>query len=212
VASPHPHLPPGRAPGRQSRHLKTGSTIFVVIAPIAALLFLVVFVPVGLLLGSPLFVAAGVAGAGAFAGVGFMFWRRSHPRVAKHFTLALDAIEVRRGETVTARLELHDPSRVGERLEVGLECEVRYDLWERHRDADGTGYDRSRTTRIEKAWEHWVPASRSERVQAIPLEVPRDGPYSHEGSCLSFSWRVTAREPTPRRSDPARREPIWVLP
>lgn len=215
--SAFPHLPPGRQPGAQSRGSRTASGLFVYLLPVAGVIFLLSFVPVGLLTGDLLFVAGGIAGAAAFIGGGFAFYRQRRPRIARHLRLATEALELRRGDTVGCRLEITDPDRVGERIEVGLVCTVRYDVLE-HRGQGHGGIGRTgssgprRTTHQETAYEHWVPASRSERLQPFSLTLPADQPYSHEGSCLSFAWRVTAREPTALRSDPSRHQPIWVLP
>lgn len=211
VTQQHQHLPPGRTPGRQSRQSAVGGVLFAALFGFFGVGFLLIFIPVAILAGEPLMALAGVGGAVAFLSVSVAAYRRARPRIAKHFTLAIDAAEIRRGDAVTARVELVAPDKVSERVEVGLECEVRYDQRERRRDPDG-GYEWRRTTNIERAYEQWVPLGTSQSVHSVRLEIPRDEPYSHEGSALSFSWKVTAREPTALRADPVRHEPIWVLP
>ena len=47
----------------------------------------------------------------------------------------------------------------------------------------------------EVAFESWLPAWRTEERQTVRFRIPPDAPYSHEGECLSFAWRVSAREP-----------------
>ena len=208
----HPHLPPGRHPGPQSRRRAKTSGCLVVIFPIVAVVFALTMLSAAILTGEPTLYLAAVGGTAAFGGGGYAFYRSRRPRVAGHLLIATEDRELRRGDEVRLRLEISDPQRVGERVEVGLQCRCWYDILETHHSGSSGGTSRSRTTHEEIAWEEWRPASRSERIQSFSFRVPVNAPFSHEGSCLTFAWRVSVREPVSMRADPSRHEPIWVLP
>lgn len=208
MSQPPSHLPPGVARGRQHRGHAVLGKVVGVLFPLIGVGFLVGFVAIAVAIGEPVFALAGIGGGAAFIGAGVAFFRSANPRAAKHLELTLDRLQVRRGERIDARLRLTDPGRVRDRIEVGIVCEVSYDLWER----SGTDNERSRRTNRATAFEHWMPASTTQPVQTISLEVPRGVPFSHEGRCLSYAWRVVAREPVSLRFDPSRRIDIWVAP
>ena len=42
--------------------------------------------------------------------------------------------------------------------------------------------------------------------------IPPDAPFSHEGECLSFAWRVTARTHAALARDPHHDVALWVSP
>lgn len=154
-------------------------------------------------IGLPWFVSAGVVVAVL---LGVLFVRVMRSRDVEHLRVALDRGELRRGERLHVRVDVLDPERAGERLEVGLVCGVRYVV----REAS-SGRDRgpSRTTRRETAYDGWVEATPG---LAVPLEVPPDQPYSHEGKILGFTWKVVVRDVAARRVDSVVETPIRVLP
>lgn len=138
--------------------------------------------------------------------------RRFRPAPAGHFEVLAQSLELRRGEELEADLTIHYPEDVGERLEVGLVCVERYDRPVSRRIPEGE-------TRVERgigedvAYEAWLPAWRTEEDQVFRFRIPRDAPYSHEGECLSFAWRVTGREPDRvAEEDAVSDDPIWVFP
>jgi len=46
----------------------------------------------------------------------------------------------------------------------------------------------------------------------VRFAIPAEGPYSYRGDCLSFVWRVSAREPKRHRFDRATNVQILVRP
>ncbi len=85
-------------------------------------------------------------------------------------------------------------------------CGVRYAIRET-RGSSNNGP--SRTTRRATAYDGWVDAAPG---LAVPLEIPRNQPYSHEGNVLGFSWNVVVRDVRERRVDSVVETPIRVLP
>jgi hypothetical protein len=206
----HPHLPPGREPGPQSRRARVGRSLGGCAMPafgLGGLVFAALAVGCGLLLGSlpggppswPFFiVAAGVLLV--FWTIARGLWRGGHPRYARGLEVAVDRQEVRRGERVGA-------TATGEgELEVGLVCTEHYDAWSRA----GTSNSRSRVTYSAPAWQAWVAAPHAALGQRVELTVPADGPYSYEGDCVSLSWAVVVRRVGQRRPSPP--VPLWVEP
>lgn len=129
--------------------------------------------------------------------VGGMVWipKRLRGRAAdavEGVALSVTPAAIRRGEEVEARLA----GSLDPRLELGLVCDVWYDV------EVGSGEDRSRTTKRALVWEDWRPSS-----PAMRFRVPEDGPYSWEGTNLSFGWRIVARQ-----ADQLTSAPFWVDP
>lgn len=160
--------------------------------------------------GAGLLLACFALGA-AFAFGTWYVLRGHRRRLAQHFEIAAGPLEVRRGGQVTAELAIRGAQRVGERLEVGLVCSEIYDFEQVTTGQYGNRM-RSRASREAPAHEQWVVASRTEPVQSFRFTVPADGAFSHEGACISYAWRVTAREPADLRRDESSDQPIWVLP
>jgi hypothetical protein len=204
----HPHLPPGREPGPQSRRTSTGRTLGGCAAPafaVAGVVGAAIVAGFGLVLGSlpdgppswPFFVGA-VAVAAFFWLFARMLWRGTRPRHAVGLELQVERQELRRGDRVAAIAS-------GEgALEVGLVCTQSYDVWRR------IGNDsRSRVTASASVWQEWVPAHGA-LGQRVELALPADGPYSYEGDCVSFGWAVVVRRVGERRvAEPV---PLWVAP
>lgn len=205
-----PHLPPGRAPGSQSRRRRTATGCLAVAMPVAAVVFLLAMGPAAVLSGDPRLYIAAAVGVGTFGAAAVALRRRRRPRVAEHIRVSTASDVVRRGDEVAVRLEISDLDRAGEHLELGLVCTVWYDRCERV--GSGTDSRRSRIINEQVAHEEWRSVSPGQRVQALSFQVPPNAPFSHEGSCLSFAWRVSAREPAALRADPVRDHPLWVTP
>nr|MDQ3822162.1 hypothetical protein [Actinomycetota bacterium] len=132
---------------------------------------------------------------------------KRHPRLrATRLSVAVDRL--RRGDEVTvtfAGRRRHD-----DRLELGIACDERY-------DAEARVYMRGAATVVRQTGqatvhEEWraVPPGASEH--SLAFVVPAEAPYSYEGSCLSYAWRISARAVRPLRPDARVDEPIWVDP
>ncbi len=154
-------------------------------------------------IGVPWFVSVGV---GVAVVLGFLFIHVMRSRDVEHLRVSVDRTEVRRGERLHVRVDVLDPERAGERLEVGLVCGVRYVVREARSSSD---HGPSRTTRRDTAYDGWVDASPG---LAVPLEVPRNQPYSHDGKVLDYTWKVVVRDVAARRVDSVLETPIRVLP
>jgi hypothetical protein len=207
AAGSFPHLPPGREPGAQSLRNRTGAPLLEAFVGLVGLA----------MLAAGVFVAAGGRGprfdrreealGGAFfalvgllcAGWAYAQRRRSRPRRLRGATLAVDRDEPRRGETLSVTLS-HEAD---EQLEVGLVCIERYDYLTRVQHRGGTTV--VRRTAESAAHEEWRPGAAT-----LTFEIPRDAPYSYEGECVSYAWRVSARVVRKLRSDPRLDHAIWV--
>jgi hypothetical protein len=205
----HPHLPPGREPGAQSRRASTGRTLGGCAAPafaVSGVLGAALVAGFGLVLGSlpdgpptwPFLVGA-VAVAALFWLFARTLRRGARPRFAAGLELQVERQELRRGDRVAAIA-----SGAGE-LEVGLVCTQSYDVWRR------IGNDsRSRVTDSASVWQEWVPAPHGALGQRVELALPADGPYSYEGDCVSVGWAVVVRRLGEKRvAEPV---PLWVAP
>ena len=124
---------------------------------------------------------------------------RRRPRYAAGLEAQVERQELRRGDRVAAIA-----SGEGE-LEVGLVCTQSYDVWRR------IGNDsRSRVTDRASIWQEWAPAPHGALGQRVELALPTEGPYSHEGDCVSFAWAVVVRRVGEKRvAEPV---PLWVAP
>jgi hypothetical protein len=148
-------------------------------------------------------IALVVAGVVVFLCLGsaYALYRVVYPPSAKHLRISLTPSDVRRGSEVVVRLEIAHPDAVSDALELGLVCTEYYD------EESGEG----RATRQAVAHEEWHrPAD--DPLQTMRFPVPADAPYSYRGSCLSFVWRVSAREPRRLRFDRAVNVPLVVRP
>jgi hypothetical protein len=205
----HPHLPPGREPGPQSRRTSTGRTLGGCAAPafgVAGVVGAAIVVGFGVLLGSlpdgppswPFFIGA--------AAVLAFFWlfartmyRGARPRYASGLELLVERQELRRGDRVAVTA-----SGDGE-LEVGLLCTQSFDVLRRISDDS-----RSRVTDTASVWQQWMPAPHGVLGQRLELTLPGDGPYSYEGDCVSLGWAVVVRRVGEKRvAEPV---PLWVDP
>jgi hypothetical protein len=138
-------------------------------------------------------------------------FRRPASEAAAPFEVLAEQLDVRRGEELKAELRICDPEEIRERIEVGLVCVERYDRPESRKTDDGVVVE-ERGIGEDVAYERWIPAWRTEELQTVRFRVPEEAPYSYEGECLSFAWRVSAREPGRSDEDGVVDDPIWVLP
>jgi hypothetical protein len=125
--------------------------------------------------------------------------------------VAVDRDDARRGAKLSVTLTLeHSGGEDDEPLEVGLVCVEIYDY-------QATAQTRAgpiviRRTGEADAHEQWQRLERTAGDQTVELELPRDAPYSYEGDCVSYAWRVSARVACRLRSDPRIDHPVWVRP
>lgn len=214
-----PHLPAGRGPGGQSLRDRAQRNFW---SPFVGVVGTAMF-------AAGIWVAAGgrgprfdrqeeLWGGLLFAAFGLLcvygglvMWERGrpkrHPRL-RGATLSVIGGSLRRGGEVSVGCRRAQTS--DGRLEVGIVCEERYDVQVRV-------YVRSaRTVRRQTAqatvYEQWQPLPAVVGEQTFTFRVPVDAPYSYEGDCLSYAWRVSARAPVRLRKDPRTDEPIWVDP
>jgi len=206
------HLPLGREPGPQTLRAAANGGGTGALLPVMAILFLACFI------GIPLVVisvtdAQGViypvlgALAVVFVVAMWLLARRLRSGTAVQYEVLAEPLELRRGDEVEAELIVYEPYRLSGRLEVGVVCVERFD---RAAPGGGGGSD-GREIAEDVAYERWLPARRTEEEQRFRFRIPPEGPYSHEGECLSFAWRVCARDPDGPREDSSD-DPIWVLP
>jgi len=211
------HLPEGREPGPQSRRIAAPSGVSRFLMPAMAVLFIACFIGIPFAIATvtvaPIvnYTAIGVLTIVFLVGI-YVLARRFRSTAARHFEVIAEPVELRRGEEVDAELTIHDVNELDGRLEVGLVCVERYD----HPPQEATGGDGSvapdRATSEHVAYERWLPAWRTDEPQSFAFRVPTEAPYSYEGECISFAWRVAAREPERRSEGGANDDPIWVLP
>jgi hypothetical protein len=123
--------------------------------------------------------------------------------------LTVDRDEPRRGERLSVTLTL--PPRAGQsELEVGLVCVERYDHLVRAQHRGGTSVIRQ--TGEATAHQEWRRVEPRAGEQTLTFQIPSDAPFSYEGECVSYAWRVSARAVRRLRADPRVDHPIWVLP
>jgi len=218
------HIPPGYDPGPQTLRNQGGSTLWE---------WFTAFVGSGMVIGG-LFVAAGGRGSKfnpweeAIGGLVFAFFgavcvawayslrRKRRPlRLADRLpgaALAVDRDDARRGERLSVTLTLASSSGSADDgpLEVGLVCVEIYDYQVVAQTRAGPVYVRQ--TREANAHEEWRKVERTAGDQSVEFELPRDAPYSYEGDCVSYAWRVSARIARTLRSDPRIDHAVWVLP
>jgi hypothetical protein len=138
-------------------------------------------------------------------------WETGRPQLRPRLvgvTLAVDGETFGRGDGLTVTLT--DTRKRGDPLEVGLACDERVDT-EARVFVRGASVVR-RQTGEETIHEQWQPASPGVGEQSFTLRVPEDAPYSYEGACVSWGWRVSARAARRLRKDARADSPIWVEP
>ena len=132
---------------------------------------------------------------------------RRHPRL-RGTTLTAGGLDFRRGDEVSVTFIGRRTS--DDRLEVGIACDERY-------DTETRVYSRGVSTVVRQTGEatvheEWQPVPAGAAQHAVTFRVPAGEPYSYEGSCLSYTWRISARAVRPLRRDARLDEPIWVEP
>lgn len=216
--SAYDHLPAGREPGGQSRRTRSRRRL---LGPFVGIVGTAMF-------AAGVWVAAGGRGerfdrseelfGGLFFGgmgllcalVGFAMWEAARPQRYPRLrgaSLAVVADDHRRGDEIAATLT----RRRGEgQVEVGLVCVERFDTEVQvfHRG----GATVARQTGEATVHEEWQPVPDGGLEHTAGFRVPVGAPYSYEGECLSYAWRVTAREVRELREDRRLDEPIWVAP
>ena len=213
-----PYLPPGHEPGPQSRRNRRSAPL---------LWWFVGIVGFGMFVGGVAVMAhirkqfpwrEELTGGSIFAGMGLLcvavaYWQYRKfkpPRLGRRIpgvSLAVDRDETRRGETLTATI---DHAHAADQLEVGLVCVERYDLQVNAQTRAGMIV--MRETNEDAAFEHWEPVHTAAGEQVVTLEIPQDAPYSYEGDCVSYAWRVSARQVRRLLTDPRIDHPVWVSP
>ena len=197
------HLPEGRLPGPQTRRnygvLRSGwlakSLALAMLVGAAVLYFLGLRCAPSDQACSPIimFAIAGglIALAAVFWLVGWFVDRKKRRRNAPNLQVSLTRDVFVLGETVEPRVMVKNPARLEGELEVGLVCTCFYDYEYRTRTQHGE--TTSRQTRGVSAFEEWRPVEKVAE-QSITFALPDDAPYSHEGTAVSFAWKISARE------------------
>ncbi len=196
----HPHLPPGAEPGPQSRRRRARRRLLKPVLGGAAVLLVGLLAFLALVAGSagvgpsPALLAGLAAGA-LLCGGAYVLLRGRLSRTDRSLAVTVSPQHARRGETLRAALAAGGD---GAEIELGLVCRIVYDIESRADDSP------QRVTKTATVLEHWAPASLGE----ADLAIPADGPYSYEGSAVSFAWAVHARRAGARAS--SRPAPVWV--
>jgi hypothetical protein len=146
----------------------------------------------------------GIVFALVFTALAYGLVRSVFPPKARHVKVEVERAELKRGEDVLVRVEVSE--RASDRLELGLVCTEYYD--KQTRDAKG---NTNRTTAEAVAFADWRPQSAGP-VQSVRFTIPAEAPYSFRGNCVSYVWRVSAREPRRLRFDPATNVHLVVRP
>lgn len=218
-AAEFPHLPPGRAPGPQSLRNRARRTL---LAPFVGLVGAAMF-------AAGVWVAAGGRGArfdrqeellgGAIFGAmgllcvygAFVVSERGRPKRHARLRgtrLSAGGVDFRRGDEMAVTCKARRTS--DDRLEIGIACDERYDTETRvYSRGVSTVVRQTGETTVHEEW-HAVPAGAA--AHTVTFRVPADAPYSFEGSCLSYTWRISARAVRRLRKDARHDEPIWVEP
>jgi hypothetical protein len=214
-----PHLPPGRSPGNQTLRNRARRGV---VAPFVGVVGTGMF-------AAGVWIAAGGRGARfdreeelygglLFAAIGllcvygaFVIWEagrpKRHPRL-RGTTLSLAGDSVRRGDDVTVTFT--GRRRDDDRLEVGIACDERFDMETRmYTRGVGTVVRQTGEATVHEEWQA-VPSGAVEHT--VSFRVPTEAPYSYEGTCLSYAWRISARAVRPLRKDARFDRPIWVEP
>ncbi len=125
--------------------------------------------------------------------------------------IAASPFALRRGDSFALDVAIGDPDASRSTLEVGLFCQVGYDVEVTRNRSDGdTDYVR------ETQWADLVkepaqidPASPTQQVE---FQIPADAPFTYGGKALGMVWIVVARESRRFRSDPRRIAYLEVRP
>lgn len=186
------------------RSRERSRVVLAVVAAVAGLFFLLVFGGVGLAIGRTGLVVIGVViAAVAWFGAGSQY-RRARPR-ALPAEVSVDPVDLSRGGRIEVVVAPTPGAAGSDPIEVGLVCIEWYDVLTRRNDSW------RREKREAREHEDWRPID-SSAGGVVAFEIPSAAPYSYDGDCLSYEWRVEAKSPQALRSDPRRVVPIWVRP
>jgi hypothetical protein len=222
-ADKFPHLPAGREPGPQSLRNRVGAPILETFVGLVGTSMFVAGVFVAAGGRGPRFDRTEEALGGAFfalAGLVCALWGWSQlrgrfparlPRFLRGARLGVDREEAQRGEHLGVTFALAPGVKPeGEELEVGLVC---IELWDYKTSAQHRyGATVVRRTAEATAHEEWLPLTPVLEERSFTFQIPGDAPYSYEGDCVSYAWRVSVRAVRRLRSDPRIDHPIWVRP
>jgi hypothetical protein len=204
-----PHLPPGRTPGAQTlRTRQRRDALSPLLGVVGAGMF-----------AAGIWVAAGGRGSRfdrseelwgglLFAVFGllalyvvFVVWGGEGRRL-RGVALEPTAETLRRGDelslVVTTRGDGVAP------LEVGLVCIERADTELR------TNVTVTRETAEATLVEEWQELPAGAREHTVTFRIPSEAPYSYEGDCVSYAWKLSARAVEPGTPDARLDRPIWV--
>jgi hypothetical protein len=159
------------------------------------------------------FIAIAVIVVGAWVVIGLVFLvRRRRGQLGRQVGLEVAAVqdEVRRGQDVEAVVSISQTKGL-EGIDLGLVCTESYAAKTGETDMDGNTY-RTRGTKTAKAHESWLPIEEILGTQSVCMTLPKDAPFSYEGSVLSFEWEVLARGRRHLAPDALAKCPITVLP
>lgn len=216
--SKFPHLPAGREPGAQTLRSRSSGQFWAWFLMIcgtgmyAAGVWLAAggrgsrFDRLEELLGGLFFVVMGLLAVY----LGLAWWERGRPRRHPRLrgtSLVLGGELLRRGDEVSVT---YSGRHADENIEVGLACDERFDV-------QVPVYVKGMTTVLRQtrdgvAYEQWQPLPAGAVEQTFTFSVPADAPYSYEGDCVSYAWRVSARRVKALQEDPRFDQPIWVEP
>ena len=209
----YPHLPSGRQPGPQTLRSGGPRRRFASYTLGAAMGWGVLWWILSPASGVTQY-AIGAGGLAVAIGGGGLVQRRAAAAAsASHLNLSVSDDEPRRGDELVATVRVSDPAKAAERIEVGLVCRELYDYRTRSSSSSSVGSSSHsrRVTGEKTCFEQWQPIERT-TGDHLTFRIPPEQPFSYEGDCLSFSWKVTVREPVEGGIDRTVDHPIWVLP
>ena len=127
-------------------------------------------------------------------------------RRSPRLTVTAQPAELARGDEVRARVRVAGDTAAGP-VEIGLVCTEFHD----QAQSNGKG-GTQRVTSDHVVWQIWREVDQAGPILEARFDVPPAKPFSYEGSCVSYAWRVSAREARDGRRDAQTDEPIWVRP
>jgi hypothetical protein len=163
--------------------------------------------------GLVFFIAIAVIVVGAWVAIGLVFlMRRRRGQAARQVGLGVAAVqgEVRRGQDVEALVSISQTDGL-EGIDLGLVCTESYAAKTNETDMNGNTHT-TRGTKTTKAHESWLPIEEILGTQSVRVTIPKDAPFSYEGSALAFEWEVLARGRRHLAPDAIAKCPITVLP
>jgi hypothetical protein len=163
--------------------------------------------------GLVFFIAIAVIVVGVWVVIGGVFLaRRRRGQLAHRVGLEVAAVKdaVGRGQDVEAAVTISQLEGL-EGIDLGLVCTESYAAKTDETDMDGHTYT-TRGTKVAKAHESWLPIDELLGTQSVRVTIPKDAPFSYEGSALSFEWEVLARGRQHLAPDALAKCPITVLP